>query len=139
MAIKSSRGSVNQSGILEVEAGTVGNDTTLAPIRRLVEEAQASQAPVQRVADKAAKWYVHAALLLAALVWGVTGNVVPSITVLIVFCPCALVLATPTAIVAAILIMDERGTLGESTRPTRGRFCRVCRPGALTRRGVTGP
>ena len=95
-------GSINQSGILEVEAQTVGGDTTLARIRRLVEEAQASQAPVQRIADKVAKWYVPAALLLAAVVWGLTGNVVRGITVLIVFCPCALVLATPTAIVASI-------------------------------------
>jgi len=95
-------GSINQSGVLEVEARTVGEETTLARIRRLVEEAQASQAPVQRLADKAAKWYVPAALLLAAGVWGLTGEVVRGITVLIVFCPCALVLATPTAIVASI-------------------------------------
>jgi Cd2+/Zn2+-exporting ATPase len=95
-------GSINQSGVLEVEARTVGDETTLARIRRLVEAAQASQAPVQRIADKAAKWYVPAALLLAAAVWGLTGDVVRGITVLIVFCPCALVLATPTAIVASI-------------------------------------
>jgi len=95
-------GSINQSGVLEVEARKVGEETTLARIRRLVEEAQASQAPVQRLADKAAKWYVPAALLLAAGVWGLTGEVVRGITVLIVFCPCALVLATPTAIVASI-------------------------------------
>jgi len=95
-------GSINQSGVLEVEAQTVGEETTLARIRRLVQEAQASQAPVQRIADKAAKWYVPAALLLAAAVWGLTGDVVRGITVLIVFCPCALVLATPTAIVASI-------------------------------------
>ena len=95
-------GSINQSGVLEVEAQTVGEETTLARIRRLVEEAQASQAPVQRIADKAAKWYVPAALVLAAVVWGLTGDVARGITVLIVFCPCALVLATPTAIVASI-------------------------------------
>ncbi|MCC6580521.1 MAG: cation-translocating P-type ATPase [Phycisphaeraceae bacterium] len=95
-------GSMNQTGMLEVEARKVGQDTTLARVRRLVEEAQASQAPVQRIADKTAKWYVPLALVLAALVWGLTGDYVRGITVLIVFCPCALVLATPTAIVASI-------------------------------------
>ncbi len=95
-------GSMNQSGVLEIEAQKVGADTTLARVQRLVEEAQASQAPVQRVADKAAQWYVPLAIILAAGVWGLTGDLVRGITVLIVFCPCALVLATPTAIVAAI-------------------------------------
>ncbi len=113
-------GSINQSGILEIEAKKVGTDTTLARIQRLVEEAQASQAPVQRIADRAAKWYVPIALLLAALVWVLTGNIVRGITVLIVFCPCALVLATPTAIVASIghaarrLILVKGGEFAET-------------------------
>ncbi len=113
-------GSINQSGILEVDAKKVGTDTTLARIQRLVEEAQASQAPVQRIADRAAKWYVPIALLLAVLVWVLTGNIVRGITVLIVFCPCALVLATPTAIVASIghaarrLILVKGGEFAET-------------------------
>lgn len=113
-------GSINKSGVLEIEAKKVGETTTLARIRRLVEEAQASQAPVQRIADKAAKWYVPAAILLGALVWAFTGQVVRGITVLIVFCPCALVLATPTAIVASIgraarrLILVKGGEFAET-------------------------
>lgn len=95
-------GTINQSGMLEVEADRVGDETTLARILRLVEEAQASQAPIQRIADKAAQWYVPAALAAAAVVWALTGDITRGITVLIVFCPCALVLATPTAIVASI-------------------------------------
>lgn len=95
-------GTINQSGMLEVEAQKVGNETTLARILRLVEEAQASQAPIQRLADKAAQWYVPTALTAAAIIWALTGEVMRGITVLIVFCPCALVLATPTAIVASI-------------------------------------
>jgi Cd2+/Zn2+-exporting ATPase len=95
-------GSINQSGMLEIEARKVGDDTTLARILRLVEEAQASQAPIQRIADKAAQWYVPAALATAAVVWVLTGQITRGITVLIVFCPCALVLATPTAIIASI-------------------------------------
>ncbi len=113
-------GSINQSGMLEIEAKKVGVNTTLARIQRLVEEAQASQAPVQRIADKAARWYVPAALVLAAVVWAFTGNMVRGITVLIVFCPCALVLATPTAIVASIghaarrLILVKGGEFAET-------------------------
>jgi Cd2+/Zn2+-exporting ATPase len=95
-------GSINQSGMLEIETQKIGEDTALARIRRLVAEAQASQAPVQRVADKVAKWYVPIALALAVAIWLITGHIVRGITVLIVFCPCALVLATPTAIVASI-------------------------------------
>jgi Cd2+/Zn2+-exporting ATPase len=95
-------GTINQSGILEVEAQKVGPETTLARIQRLVEEAQASQAPIQRLADRAARWYVPAALATGAVVWALTGDIIRGITVLIVFCPCALVLATPAAIVASI-------------------------------------
>jgi Cd2+/Zn2+-exporting ATPase len=95
-------GSINKSGALEIEAQKVGDETTLARILRLVEEAQASQAPIQRIADKAAQWYVPAALATAAVVWALTGDITRGITVLIVFCPCALVLATPTAIIASI-------------------------------------
>lgn len=95
-------GSINQSGMLEVEAQKVGSQTTFARIIRLVEAAQASRAPIQRVADRVAQWYVPAALATAAVVWALTGNVTRGITVLIVFCPCALVLATPTAIVASL-------------------------------------
>ena len=95
-------GTINQSGRLEVEATKVGDETTLARILQLVEEAQASQAPIQRLADKAARWYVPAALATGAVVWALTGDIARGITVLIVFCPCALVLATPTAIVASI-------------------------------------
>ncbi len=95
-------GGINQSGMLEVEAQKVGHDTTLSRILRLVEEAQASQAPIQRIADKVAQWYVPAALTTAAAVWVLTGDIMRGVTVLIVFCPCALVLATPTAIIASI-------------------------------------
>ncbi len=95
-------GSINLSGVLEMTAEKIGGETTLGRIVRLVEEAQASQAPIQRLADKYAQWYVPTALTIAAIVWALTGDIVRGITVLIVFCPCALVLATPTAIVASI-------------------------------------
>ncbi|MFN3420347.1 MAG: heavy metal translocating P-type ATPase, partial [Armatimonadota bacterium] len=95
-------GSINLTGVLEVVAEKVGDETILGRIARLVEEAQASKAPIQRLADKYAQWYVPMSLTIAAIVWMLTGDMVRGITVLIVFCPCALVLATPTAIIASI-------------------------------------
>lgn len=104
-------GSLNLTGVLEVDAQRVGDETTLGRIARLVEEAQASQAPIQRLADRYARWYVPASLFLAALVWWLTGDLVRGITVLIVFCPCALVLATPTAVAAAITHAARKAVL----------------------------
>jgi Cd2+/Zn2+-exporting ATPase len=104
-------GSINLTGVLEVDAQKVGSETTLGRIARLVAEAQASQAPIQRLADRYARWYVPASLLLALLVWALTGDVVRGITVLIVFCPCALVLATPTAVAAAIAHAARKAVL----------------------------
>ncbi|GBC97688.1 putative cadmium-transporting ATPase [bacterium HR17] len=104
-------GSINLTGVLEVDAQRVGSETTLGRIARLVQEAQASQAPIQRLADRYARWYVPTALALAAIVWAITDDIVRGITVLIVFCPCALVLATPTAVAAAIAHAARRAVL----------------------------
>jgi heavy metal translocating P-type ATPase len=95
-------GSLNRAGVLEVRAEKVGRDSTLGQIIRLVEEAQDSAAPIQRLADRYARYYVPAALLVAAVVYGWTHELVRAITILVVFCPCALVLATPAAVVAGI-------------------------------------
>lgn len=95
-------GSINLSGMLEVQGQKVGEETTLGRILQLVEKAQSSQAPIQRLVNKYAQWFVPMALIIAATVWAMTGDIVRSITVLIVLCPCALVLATPTAIIASM-------------------------------------
>jgi heavy metal translocating P-type ATPase len=95
-------GSLNRAGVIEVRAAKVGRDSTLGQIIRLVEEAQDSAAPIQRLADRYARYYVPAALLVAAAVYGWTHELVRAITILVVFCPCALVLATPAAVVAGI-------------------------------------
>lgn len=95
-------GTLNTAGTLEIQAQKLGRDTTLGTIVKLVEEAQKSQAPVQRLANKYAQYLVPITFSIAALVYVLTGEVVRAVTVLVVVCPCALVLATPTALVAAI-------------------------------------
>ncbi len=85
-----------------LEARRVGEDTTLARIAQLVEQAQQREAPIQRSLDRLAGWLVPVMLTLSALVFVFTHDTARAITVLIVACPCALILATPTAMMAAI-------------------------------------
>jgi Cu+-exporting ATPase len=121
---------VNTSGRLVVEATKVGSDTALAQIARLVEQAQGSKAPVQRLADRISAVFVPVVLVLAALtlvVWlAVTGEAdrafTAAVAVLIIACPCALGLATPTAIMvgtgraAQLGIVIKGGEVLEATR-----------------------
>lgn len=107
-------GTLNQLGALEIEATRVGQDTTLAQVVKLVAEAENKKAPVQRLADKWANWLVPASLLSAVVVYLWTGDIVRAVTILVVFCPCALVLATPTAIVAGIGRAARTGILIKS-------------------------
>jgi Cd2+/Zn2+-exporting ATPase len=95
-------GTVNTAGTLVITARKLGRDTTLGTIVKLVEEAQKTQAPVQRIANKYASILVPITFAIAVVVYLITGELVRSVTVLVVVCPCALVLATPTALVAAI-------------------------------------
>lgn len=104
-------GTLNELGAMEITVTRLGQDTTLGQIVRLVKDAQATQAPVQRVANKYAKVLVPVTFAIAILVYALTGDILRSITVLVVVCPCALVLATPTAVVAAIGNAARRGML----------------------------
>ena len=104
-------GTLNELGALEVRATKVGEETTLGQIRRMVEEAQQQKAPIERILNRYAKFYTPAALILGALVWWVSGDILRAITILIVFCPCVMVLATPTALVASIGNAALRGSL----------------------------
>ncbi len=104
-------GTLNEVGALEIRATKVGEETTLGQIRRMVEEAQEQKAPIERVLDRYAKLYTPAALLLGAGVWWWSGDLLRAITILIVFCPCVMVLATPTALVASIGNAALRGSL----------------------------
>lgn len=104
-------GSLTEVGALEVQTAKVGAETTLGQIRRMVEEAQAQKAPIERILNRYAKFYTPAALILGALLWWWSGDILRAITVLIVFCPCVMVLATPTALVASIGNAALRGSL----------------------------
>ncbi len=104
-------GTLNQGGALEVRATKVGEETTLGQIRRLIEAARAQKAPVERLLNRYAKLYTPAALVLGALLWWWSGDILRAITMLIVFCPCVMVLATPTALVASIGNAALRGSL----------------------------
>ncbi|HEV2461226.1 MAG TPA: cation-translocating P-type ATPase, partial [Ktedonobacterales bacterium] len=104
-------GTLSELGALEVRATKVGAETTLGQIRRMVVEAQAQKAPVERILNRYAKFYTPAAILLGAGVWLWSGDILRAITILIVFCPCVMVLATPTALVASIGNAALRGSL----------------------------
>jgi Cd2+/Zn2+-exporting ATPase len=104
-------GTLSEDGALEVRATKVGEETTLGGIRRMVEEAKGEKAPVERLLDRYARLYTPAALVLGALLWWWSGDILRAITMLIVFCPCVMVLATPTALVASIGNAALRGSL----------------------------
>lgn len=104
-------GTLNELGALEVRTTKVGEETTLGQIRRMVEEAKAQKAPIERILNRYARFYTPAALILGALVWWWSGDILRAITILIVFCPCVMVLATPTALVASIGNAALRGSL----------------------------
>ncbi len=95
-------GTVNQLGAFDMRATKVGEDSSLQRMIRLVESADASKTPIVRIMDRWATGIVVAALLAAIGTWLYTGEIIRAVTILVVFCPCALVLATPTAIMAGI-------------------------------------
>ena len=106
-----SSGTVNQFGAFEMEATKVGEDSSIQRMIRLVQSADAGKAKIVGIADRWATWIVVIALSAAALTWLFTGELIRAVTILVVFCPCALVLATPTAIMAAIGNVTKHGFL----------------------------
>ena len=106
-----SSGTVNQFGAFEMRATRVGEDRSIQQMIRLVQSADAGKAKIVGIADRWATWIVVAALSAAALTWLVTGEIIRAVTILVVFCPCALVLATPTAIMAGIGNATRHGFL----------------------------
>ena len=107
-------GTINRFGAIDMKAVKVGNDSSLQKLIRMVQEAEDKKAPMARIADKAASWLVPAALLIAVLTGILTSDIVRAVTVLVVFCPCALVLATPTAVMAAIGQAAKHGVIIKS-------------------------
>ncbi len=106
-----SSGTVNQFGSFDMEATKVGEDSSIQRMIRLVQSADAGKAKIVGVADRWATWIVVIALTAAALTWLLSGEIIRAVTILVVFCPCALVLATPTAIMAAIGNATRHGFL----------------------------
>lgn len=106
-----SSGTVNQFGIFEMVATKVGEDSSIQRMIRLVQSADAGKANIVGLADQWATWIVVTALAAAALTWLISGEIIHAVTILVVFCPCALVLATPTAIMAAIGNATKHGFL----------------------------
>ena len=106
-----SSGTVNQFGAFEMRASKVGEDSSIQRMIRLVQSADAGKAKIVGLADRWATWIVVIALTAAALTWAITGQIIRAVTILVVFCPCALVLATPTAIMAAIGNATKHGFL----------------------------
>jgi HflK protein len=104
-------GTLNGNGLLRVRVSRAGSETTLARVVQMVEEAKERRAPVERLADRYAKFFLPALLLAGGLTWYFTRDWLRTVAVLIVACPCALILATPTAMVAAIGGLARRGIL----------------------------
>jgi Cd2+/Zn2+-exporting ATPase len=104
-------GTLVSSGALSIEVENVGETTSLGKMIHLVEEAQSTQAPVQRIANRYANFFAPVAIVIAGITWMVTGEPLRGVTMLVAICPCSLVLATPTAIVAAIGNTARNGVL----------------------------
>ena len=114
-------GTINQKGTFQFIADKIGSDTMLAQIIRMVQDAQGSKAPVQKLVDRIARFFVPAIIsisIIAFVAWiflaptnGFTNGLLAMVTVLIIACPCALGLATPTAIMVGIGKGAEKGIL----------------------------
>lgn len=107
-------GTLNQLGVIEVEATKVGEDTSLAKLIRLVRDSEDKKAPVVRLTDRVATVIVPLAVAASLITYFLTQDIIRLVTILVVFCPCALVLATPTAIMAGIGNASRKGILIKS-------------------------
>lgn len=106
-----SSGTLNQFGAFEMKATKVGENSSIQRMIKLVRSADAGKAKIVGLADKWATWIVVVALTAAVLTWIISGEIIRAVTILVVFCPCALVLATPAAITAAIGNAAKHGFL----------------------------
>ena len=114
-------GTINQKGVLQISAEKIGSETLLAQIIKMVQDAQGSKAPVQKLVDKIARIFVPVVIgiaLLSLIMWlilggenGFTQGLLAFVTVLVIACPCALGLATPTAIMVGVGKAAEQGIL----------------------------
>ncbi len=129
-------GTLNENGVLEIEAEKIGSDTTLGKIIRTVRMAQENKGNVQKIADRFAEYFTPVILLICAVVWFMTYDIMRVMAILVIACPCALVLATPTAVVASVGNAAKRGVLikGGITIEKAAKITAVCldKTGTLT-------
>jgi Cd2+/Zn2+-exporting ATPase len=115
-----SGGTVNESGSLTVRVRRIGDESAHGKVLRLIKDAESHRAPILRAAESYARWFTPGVLTLSGVVWAATGDVQRAVTMLIVGCPCAFVLATPTAIVAAMSRAAREGLLIKGGRYVEG-------------------
>lgn len=104
-------GTLNETGRLEVKTTKIGRDTTLAKIVHLVEKAQGTKAPIQNLADRFTVWFLPTVLVIALVAFLASSDVKVAVSVLLVACPCAFAIATPTAVTAGVSNMARRAVL----------------------------
>ena len=104
-------GTNNLTGVLDITVTKAGKDTTLGKVQSLIIQAEQTKIPIMRIIDRYVKWYTPTILMIAGVVLFFTGDINRAITILVVSCPCALILATPTAMVAAISASARLGIL----------------------------
>ncbi|MBR7069427.1 MAG: cation-translocating P-type ATPase [Oxalobacter sp.] len=107
-------GTLNCFGTMDIRVTKTGQESSLQKLIHLIQDAEEKQAPTQRIADRWASWLVPVALAIAIATYLVTADIIRAVTILVVFCPCALVLATPTAIIAAIGQATKHGVIIKS-------------------------
>ena len=104
-------GTFNETGRLEVRTTKTGADTTIARIVHLVEQAQETRAPIQNIADRFTVWFLPRVLVLAVIGYLTSDSIKVAVSILLVACPCAFAIATPTAVTAGISNMARRAVL----------------------------
>ena len=113
-------GTQNMTGAVEIEVTRVGSDTTIGRVRELILAAEKTKLPIMRIIDRYMHFYTPAVLMIAALVWFFTGDWNRVISILVISCPCALILATPTAMVAALSAAARHGILVKNVADLEG-------------------
>ncbi|MCJ7692401.1 MAG: cation-translocating P-type ATPase, partial [Sedimentisphaerales bacterium] len=104
-------GTNNLTGALDITVTKAGKDTTLGKVQSLIMQAEQTKIPIMRIIDRYVRWYTPTVLMIACIVLFFTRNINYAITILVISCPCALILATPTAMVAAISASARLGIL----------------------------
>lgn len=107
-------GTLNQYGVIEITVTSIWENSSLQKLINLIKNSQNNQAPIKTTMDKLASWLVPLALLLAIITGIIKNDIQAGVTILVVFCPCALVLSTPTAISAAIGNATKKGIIIKS-------------------------